>query len=58
MQTTCVSNKDNAKSNGSKHSFEIRENTSLDQLTKPTFRSRYAQTPFGQGPMDTVASSG
>ena len=34
----------------------------VDQLAKPTFRSRYAHTPFGseteqsEGPMDTVAS--
>ena len=29
---------------------------SLDQLAKPTFRSRYAHTPQNEGPMDTVAS--
>ena len=35
----------------------------IDQLAKPTFRSRYAHTPFGsvteqsEGPMDTVAST-
>ena len=29
MQTTCVSNKDNANSNDSEHSFVIRENTRL-----------------------------
>ena len=33
----------------------------IDQLAKPTFRSRYAHTPLvteqSEGPMDTVASS-
>ena len=32
----------------------------LDELAKPTFRSRYAHTPFteqSEGPMDTVASN-
>ena len=33
----------------------------LDQLAKPTFRSRYTHTTFteqSEGPMDTIASSG
>ena len=33
MQTKCVSNKDNAKSNDSDHIFVIRENTRIDVLT-------------------------
>ena len=36
------------------------EHVILDQLAKPTFRSRYAHTPFteqSEGPMDTVASN-
>ena len=28
----------------------------LDQLAKPTFRSRYAHTKNSEGPMDTVSS--
>ena len=28
----------------------------LDQLAKPTFRSRYAHTPFGSAPLPTLSS--
>ena len=40
--------------------FILTVHLTLDQLAKPTFRSRYAHTPFteqSEGPMDTVSSN-
>ena len=51
LQTYIESYADDTSTHTARKSGEV-----VDQLTKPTFRSRYAQTPFGSAPVPILLS--